>query len=174
MFAGIPEGSWVGEGSILKQELRRYDIVAQRDCRVMHLPASTFRWLQQSSLEFNKVLVERLNVRLSQYIGMVEINRLDDPVARVARCIATLFDPALYPRPDPWLRLTQFELSELVGLSRTMISFGLRQLALEGLLITRYGTIAVQNLGALQNYEGSDSRRSLRQELNRNRDADAC
>src|SRR5690349_10658172 len=25
MFTGIPEGSWVGEGSVIKRELRRYD-----------------------------------------------------------------------------------------------------------------------------------------------------
>src|SRR5688572_4181641 len=30
-FAGIPAGSWFGEGSVLKREIRRYDTIALRD-----------------------------------------------------------------------------------------------------------------------------------------------
>lgn len=33
MFTGIPSGGWIGEGTVLKRELRLYDIVAcQRQC----------------------------------------------------------------------------------------------------------------------------------------------
>ena len=31
-FTGIGTGGWFGEGSLLKDEPRRYDIVALRDC----------------------------------------------------------------------------------------------------------------------------------------------
>lgn len=168
MFAGIPAGSWVGEGSVLKQEPRKYDVWALRDSHIVHLPGATFRWLQSHSLEFNRVLVERLNARLGQYIGMMEIDRLSDPVARIARCIASLFCPVLYPRMDSWLQLSQFELSELVGLSRTTISFGLHQLELEGLVSTQYGRVQVHDLAALQRYEGMTSRHPLRRLPGRN------
>lgn len=63
---------------------------------------------------------------------------------------------------DPWLRLSQSELAELVGLSRTTISFGLRRLELEALVSTRYGRVIVHDLAALQRYEGEGGRRSLR------------
>lgn len=168
MFAGIPTGSWLGEGSVLKQEARKYDVWALRDSRIVHLPSATFRWLQEHSLEFNRLLVERLNARLGQYIGMMEMDRLGDPVARIARCLASLFCPVLYPRMGPWLQLSQFELSELVGLSRTTISFGLHQLELEGLVATQYGRIQVHDLCALQRYEGMNSRHPLRQLPRRN------
>src|SRR3990172_12149846 len=33
-FAGIPGGAWFGEGSVLKTEPRKYDVVALRESRV--------------------------------------------------------------------------------------------------------------------------------------------
>ena len=44
-FAGLPRGGWFGEGSLLKDEPRRYDIVALRDSRVASMPRATFMWL---------------------------------------------------------------------------------------------------------------------------------
>jgi len=40
-FATFPANCWFGEGSILKQEPRKYDVVALRDCRVALMPAVT-------------------------------------------------------------------------------------------------------------------------------------
>jgi CRP/FNR family cyclic AMP-dependent transcriptional regulator len=153
MFTGIPAGSWVGEGSVTKRELRRYDIVAMRRSRVIHVPASTFRWLLDTSFEFNHLIISRLNERLAQYIGMVEIDRITDPVARIARAIATLFNPVLYPRMGPLLELSQAELGELVGLSRTTINAALKQLEAEGYVSTEYGGLMVRDVGGLQNYQ---------------------
>ncbi|ARN19573.1 Crp/Fnr family transcriptional regulator [Piscinibacter gummiphilus] len=162
MFAGVPSGCWVGEGSVLKREVRRYDVVALRECRVLHLPASTFRALHESSLAFNQMLVGRLNSRLSLYVGMREIDRMSDPVARVARYIATFFDPVPYPHADASVHLAQSELAELAGLSRTTISLALRRLELEGLLTTQYGRILVHDLPALKWYEADEGRQPLR------------
>jgi hypothetical protein len=39
----------------------------------------------------------QLNERLGQFIAMVEYDRLLAPDARVARCIAQLYNPLLYP-----------------------------------------------------------------------------
>src|SRR5687767_11235325 len=38
---GLPQGSWFGEGSILKREQRRYDVVALRECRIAFMPETT-------------------------------------------------------------------------------------------------------------------------------------
>jgi CRP-like cAMP-binding protein len=143
----------VGEGSVTKRELRRYDIVAMRRSRVIHVPASTFRWLLDTSFEFNHLIISRLNERLAQYIGMVEIDRITDPVARIARAIATLFNPVLYPRMGPLLELSQAELGELVGLSRTTINAALKQLEAEGYVSTEYGGLMVRDVAGLQNYQ---------------------
>ncbi|WP_295857352.1 Crp/Fnr family transcriptional regulator [uncultured Xylophilus sp.] len=153
MFSGIPEGSWVGEGSVVKRELRRYDIVAMRLSRVLHLPASTFRFLLDTSIEFNHAIISRLNERLAQYIGMMEIDRLSDPIARVARTIATLYNPVLNPHMSPILPLSQTELGELIGMSRQSVSAALKQLEDKGLLKAGYGGLIVLKLQSLANYQ---------------------
>lgn len=156
MFTGVPEGSWIGEGSVIKRELRRYDILAMRPTRVIHVPGSTFRWLLDVSIEFNHAVIARLNERLAQYIGLMEIDRLSDPVARVARCIGTLYNPILSPRLGPALHLSHTELGEMIGMSRKGVSTALRQLESEGLVHAQYGTVSVRNLPRLVNYEERD------------------
>ncbi|MCX7147899.1 MAG: Crp/Fnr family transcriptional regulator [Rhodocyclales bacterium] len=44
-FTGIAAGGWFGEGSMLKDEARRYDVVALRDSRVACMRRETFLWL---------------------------------------------------------------------------------------------------------------------------------
>src|SRR5262245_50060501 len=34
-FSGVPAGGWCGEGSVIKREIRRYDVIAIRDSRVL-------------------------------------------------------------------------------------------------------------------------------------------
>src|SRR5450830_1310887 len=91
-FAGIPAGGWFGEGSVLKAESFKYDIVALRDSRIALMPEATFRWLLDTSIPFNRFLLKQLNERLGQFIGMVEHDRLLEPDARVARALAALFN----------------------------------------------------------------------------------
>lgn len=157
IFTACPEGSWVGEGSVLKRELRRYDIVAMRPTRAIHLPASTFRWLMDTSLEFNHVIVARLNERLGQFIAMTEIDRMSDAVARVARSIGTLYNPTLHPHLGSMLSLSQSELGELIGMSRQSVASALKQLEAAGLLSAAYGRITVLKPSALQNYQERDT-----------------
>ena len=153
MFTGIPTGSWVGEGSVLKRELRKYDIVAMRPSRVIHVPRATFNWLLDTSFEFNHFLLAHLNERLGQYIGMVETDRLTDPGARLARSIASLFNPVLYPGMGPLLPISQAELGELVGMARQTTNAALKRLEREGLVAAEYGGVLVKDLAALKAYQ---------------------
>ena len=56
-FAGIPAGGWFGEGSVLKGEPLKYDIVALRASRIALMPEATFRWLLDTSIAFNQFLL---------------------------------------------------------------------------------------------------------------------
>lgn len=155
MYTGVPQGGWIGEGAVIKGEPRRYDIVALRKSRLVHLPSATFRWLMDTSLEFNHFIVAQLNERLSQYISMVEIDRLQEPAARVAKSLAILFNPVLYPQMTAAVPLSQQELGELAGLSRQSINTALKSLQAQGHVTTVYGTVIVQNLAALRDYRES-------------------
>ncbi|CAB3676701.1 hypothetical protein LMG3458_01393 [Achromobacter deleyi] len=154
-LTGVPAGGWIGEGSLLKREVRKYDIVALRDSVVARLPAATFDWLLDSSIPFNRYLLHQLNERVAQFIGKAEYDRLLDPDARVARCLAELFNPLLYPGMGMRLTITQEEVGYLARVSRQRANQALRKLEEAGLLNVEYGAVRVLDLDGLKLY-GSD------------------
>ena len=154
-LTGVPAGGWIGEGSLLKREVRKYDIVALRDSVVARLPAATFDWLLDTSIPFNRYLLHQLNERVAQFIGEAEYDRLLDPDARVARCLAELFNPLLYPGMGMRLTITQEEVGYLARVSRQRANQALRKLEEAGLLNVEYGAVRVLDLDGLKLY-GSD------------------
>jgi CRP-like cAMP-binding protein len=153
-FTGIGTGGWFGEGSLLKDEPRRYDIVALRNSRIAYMPRATFMALLDDSVAFNRFLIIQLNERLGQFIGLVEHDRLLGPDARLARGVASLFNPHLYPGIRSTLPIAQEELGQLVGLSRQRVNQSLRVLERAGLLRVEYGAVTVLDLAGLRDYEG--------------------
>jgi len=154
-FTGVPNGGWFSEGSLLKNEPRRYDIVALRASRIAYMPRATFMWLLDTSIEFNRFLVVQLNERLGQFIAMVEHDRLLGPDARVARGLAGMFNPHLYPGMGNRLEVSQEELGYLAGLSRQRVNQSLKLLEQAGLLRVEYGGITVLDMDGLNKFEDS-------------------
>ena len=148
-FAGMPGGAWFGEGSMLKSEHRRYDVVALRESRVALMTRATFDRLLDSNIAFNRFLLNQLNERLAHFIAMVEFDRMLDPDARVARCLAALFNPYLYPGVGPKLQISQEEIGYLSGVSRQRANQALQVLEKKGLLRVEYGGITVLDLDGL-------------------------
>jgi CRP/FNR family cyclic AMP-dependent transcriptional regulator len=64
---------------------------------VAGLPVDTFHWLLDHSIGFNRFVMNQLNERLGQFIAAREIDRMNNPDVRVARNLAALFNPVLYP-----------------------------------------------------------------------------
>lgn len=153
-FTGIPSGGWFGEGSLLKNEPRRYDAVALRDSTVAYVPRNTFMLLLDSSVAFNRFVSNQLNERLGQFIAMVEHDRLLPPDGRVATELAALFNPHLYPGNHSTLPISQTELAHLVGLSRQTVNVALRKLAELQLVRTDYRGVTILDLEGLRRYEG--------------------
>ena len=149
-FTGVPPGAWFGEGTLLKREVYRYNIEALRPSLVAGLPIETFEWLLERSIPFNRYLMNQINERLGQFIAMREIDRMNDPDSRVARSLASLFHPVLYPGVGDLLRITQQELSYLVGLSRQRVNQALRHLQAAGLIRIEYGGVRVLDLSGLR------------------------
>ncbi|SPA01466.1 putative cyclic nucleotide-binding protein [Cupriavidus taiwanensis] len=151
-LTGVPAGGWLGEGSLLKREALRYDVVALRDSHIACMPGATFRWLQETSLPFNRYLLDQLNERLGLFIATVEHERLHGIEGRVARALATLFNPVLCPDLGPALHLTQEEVGLLAGISRQRANAALKVLEGEGLLAIEHGAVHVLDLEALRHY----------------------
>ena len=149
-FTGVPPGGWFGEGTVIKRESYRYNISALRRSVVAGLPVDTFHWLLDNSIGFNRFVMNQLNERLAQFIEAREIDRSTDPDVRVARNLATLFNPTLYPGVGEMLRITQQELAYLVGLSRQRVNVALNRLEEQGAIRIEYGGMRVLNLAALR------------------------
>jgi CRP/FNR family transcriptional regulator, cyclic AMP receptor protein len=152
MFTGVAAGGWIGEGSLLKPEQRKYEIVATRPTTTVHLPRKTFSVLLERSIAFNHFMLSHLNERLSQFIGMVKFDRLLEPTTRVARGISSLFHPVLYPNTDSTLHVSQEEIGLLVGVSRQRVNVALNELEAAKLIQRGYGFIMVIDRQGLSRY----------------------
>ncbi|NML42960.1 Crp/Fnr family transcriptional regulator [Ramlibacter sp. G-1-2-2] len=149
-FSGLPPGGWFGEGTVLKGESYRYNVQALRRSVVGGLPADTFHWLLDHSIGFNRFVMNQLNERLAQFIAAREIDRMSNPDLRVARNLAALFNPALFPGVGEMLRITQQELAYLVGLSRQRVNEALSALQGQGIIRVEYGGLRILDLQALR------------------------
>lgn len=146
-FLGVPDGEWFGEGSVLKTEPRRYDVIALRDTLLLCLPRTQFDELLAHSLPFNHFLVAHLNRRLGQAMTIIEAERLRSPGQRVALYLTRVF----------WqgrrrLVLSQEELGHLAGLSRQTVNRALKTLEQEGLVSLEFGRVAMLDEQALAAY----------------------
>jgi CRP-like cAMP-binding protein len=151
-LTGLGPGAWFGEGSVLKREIRRYDAVALRPTRIALVPCATFMWLRERSLPFNHYLQHLMNARIGLFIGMLEYDRLLDVDARVARCLASLFNPDLYPHPSNYLEVSQHEIGLLCGTSRQRTNGALQALQRAGLIRVETRGVTVLDVGGLRGY----------------------
>jgi CRP-like cAMP-binding protein len=149
-YTGVTAGGWFGEGSLLKKELRRYDAVALRDTRIAVIPKATFLWLLARSIPFNRFILDQLNERLAQMIALVDSDRMRDPEARVAHCLASLFNAQLYPGTENYLQISQEEIGHLSGLSRQRVNHALQVLQDKGLLRVEHIGVTVVDLPGLR------------------------
>jgi CRP/FNR family transcriptional regulator, cyclic AMP receptor protein len=151
-FEGVTAGGWFDEGSLLKTEPRRYDAVALRDTRIASMPRATFTWLSENSMPFNQFLLNQLNERLAYFIGMLENERSRGPDARVAQCLASLFNPQLSPGTERTLHISQEEIGHLSGLSRQRVNHALQVLEKRDLLRVEHVGITVTDLSGLRSF----------------------
>jgi len=151
-FTGLSRGGWFGEGTMIKREPYRYNVQALRKSLVAGLSMDMFHRLLDQSLGFNQFIMGQLNERLGQFIAAREIDRMSNPDVRVARGLASLFNPVMFPGVGEVLQITQQELSYLVGLSRQRVNMALQRLQTLGLIRIEYGGLRVLRLDELKDF----------------------
>jgi CRP-like cAMP-binding protein len=124
--------------------------MALRDTQTAAMPRATFLWLLAHSIPFNRFILDQLNERLAQMISLVDSDRMRDPEARVAHCLASLFNAQLYPGTENYLQISQEEIGHLSGLSRQRVNHALQVLQDRGLLRVEHIGVTVVNLSALR------------------------
>lgn len=152
-FLGVASGRWFGEGSALKSEPRRYEVIALRDTELFCMPLSDFNQLRATSIEFNHFLTDLLNFRVSQAMALIEASRLRTAEQRVALSLSRLF----WDRTRR-LSLSQDELANLVGVSRQTTNQALQSLVQRGLVTLDFGRVSIADDEALTRFifSGSD------------------
>ncbi len=152
-LAGMRAGIWFGEGSVLKNEPRQYDLVALREVRLAMMNLNTFFWLFENSAGFNRFLVKQFNERIGQFIALVEFDRTLGATARVARNIAWLCNPVLAPKAGNHLDITQEEIGLISGISRQAANQALQVLEKRKLVRVEHGGITALDVEKLNRYE---------------------
>lgn len=151
-LGGQSVGSWFGEGTLLRAQPRRADLVALRHSRVAMMPFETFDWLRRTEAGFNEFLLQQINERLHWFMGNFAAHRLLDTDRLVARALVGLVHPLLNPRGERYLMISQEELANLAAVSRQRCNQSLLALQRSGLVQLEYGAIVVVDRDALQRY----------------------
>lgn len=149
-FSGVPHGGWFGEGSVIKREPRKYDVIALQPSLVMAVGTGTFHRLMDCSLPFNRFVIHQLNNRMGEFIALIQNSRLLDVDARVAQSLAQMFNPDLYPETGRALDISQEEIGMLAGASRQRINQALQTLERQGLVALSYNRVDVVDLDGLR------------------------
>ncbi|WP_342360648.1 Crp/Fnr family transcriptional regulator [Terrarubrum flagellatum] len=152
-LAGLGPTDWFGEGSMIKDEPRKYDLFALRDTRLAMMDRKTFNWLFQHSVGLNHYLVRQFNERLGQFIGKVEQDRSLGPAGRLARALLQLINPVGRPKKNGVVAISQEELGLLAGISRPAANKAIRDLETRGLIRTEPEGVRVLDHVALENFE---------------------
>ena len=157
----LREGEWGGEGSLLKGELRRYDLRALTPARLCTIPLKTFELLRNSSIEFNHFLCVIMNARMGVFVGMLEATRLLGPEMRVAKALMMLADSQASGAQE--ISIPQHQLALMCGLSRQRVNMALNKLKQAELVRSErsWGFVSVhvprlRNYVALQSLEGGE------------------
>ena len=129
----LREGQWGGDGSLLKKELRRYDLRALTPSHIFLVPATTFETLRHASIAFNHFLCEILNERMGTFVGMLEATRLLGPEMRVARGLLMLANNVAADAQE--LSIPQHELALICGLSRQRVNMALSEFRRVGFVL---------------------------------------
>jgi CRP-like cAMP-binding protein len=128
----LREGEWGGDGSLLKKELRQYDLRALTPAHIWLVPAQTFEALRNNSIEFNQFLCDLMNSRMGDFVTMLAASRLLGPELRVARALLMIADKRVIETQE--LSFPQHELALICGLSRQRVNMALSDLKQRGLV----------------------------------------
>jgi CRP/FNR family transcriptional regulator, cyclic AMP receptor protein len=150
-------GCWFGEGTLLKGDPWPFDAIAVVDSVVAFVPFRTFEWLLDSSVPFNRFLLNQLNARLGQFVERCEHLRLHDADHHVVHCLVEMVDPRLYPTAERNITLSQEELARLAGVSRSVVSRVLHKLERESLLRVEYRSIRLLDPERLRKFSDAEA-----------------
>ncbi|MCY1284904.1 global nitrogen regulator NtcA [compost metagenome] len=144
----IEPGSWLGESSLFDGLPRAYDAYAQGDCTLLQLPKDGLDRLLEERPELYRFFVQLLCQRVRLSLLLLEANALLPLEGRLAGRLLLLAEQGCATRTT--LRVSQEDLSQMLGTSRQSINKVLKTWEQIGLISRHYGRITLSNREALR------------------------
>jgi CRP/FNR family cyclic AMP-dependent transcriptional regulator len=148
-FLALTGGEWFGEGTVLRDEPCRYEVVALRPTELLCIPRDVFLDLVDTSLAFNRAVLGHMGNRLAQAMAIIEAQRTGSLEQRLGLYLGRHFWHNLRR-----LQLSQSELGTLAGMSRQAVNRALRGLEQRGLVTVVAGRVATVDQDAMDRFVG--------------------
>ncbi|MFD6279481.1 Crp/Fnr family transcriptional regulator [Streptomyces sp. NPDC060209] len=145
-------GELLGELAVLDDQPRTASVIAAEDCRVHIVPAPEFlAFVERHGLQTALLRHAIARVREAE---MVRLEMATAPVAvRLASALGRLLHAASATGPDYIVRLTQEELSQMIGASRNAVGSALKPWREKGWLVTGAASgLAVRDITSIQSH----------------------
>ncbi len=149
------KGSWFGEQSIINRKPSFADYVCLTATEVLRMPASTFDALFGQEPEFARYVAKLMAWRAQKTSETLMLMKLGNPCLRVVMGLAQFAEALAYRSERPptvafgegvEIPIAQNTLASLCGVSRTLFSEYVQQLAHNEWLTLHYGKLEILNI----------------------------
>ncbi len=149
------KGSWFGEQSIINRKPSFADYVCLTPTEVLCMPASTFDALFGQEPEFARYVAKLMAWRVQKTSETLTLMKLGNPCLRVVMGLAQFAEALAYRSERPptvamgegvEIPIAQNTLASLCGVSRTLFSEYVQQLAQNDWLKLHYGKLDILNI----------------------------
>ena len=150
------KGAWFGEQSIINRKPSFADYVCLTATEVLTLPAANFDTLFVQEPHFARYVAKLMAWRVQKTSETLTLMKLGNPCLRVVMGLAQFAEALAYKSDRPptigfgegvEIPIAQTTLASLCGVSRTLFSEYVQQLAQQGWLKISYGKLEILNIG---------------------------
>ena len=149
LLAIMETGSWFGESSLFDGLPRAYDAQAQGDCELLFVPRIGMEKLLERRPHIYRNIVRLLCQRIRLSLVLLETNALLPLEGRLAQRLLILAQ-ADGQQITPDIRLSQEDLSQMMGMTRQSINRVLKLWASEGIIERHYRGVRIIDFPALR------------------------
>ena len=149
------KGAWFGEQSIINRKPSFADYVCLTPTEVLCMPAATFDTLFSQEPEFARYVAKLMAWRVQKTSETLTLMKLGNPCLRVVMGLAQFAEALAYRSERPptvamgegvEIPIAQNTLASLCGVSRTLFSEYVQQLAQNEWLKLHYGKLEILNI----------------------------
>jgi CRP/FNR family cyclic AMP-dependent transcriptional regulator len=149
------KGSWFGEQSIINRKPSFADYVCLTATEVLRVPATTFDTLFAEEPEFARYIAKLMAWRVQKTSETLTLMKLGNPCLRVVMGLAQFAEALAYRSERPptvamgegvEIPISQNTLASLCGVSRTLFSEYVQQLAQHEWLKLHYGKLEILHI----------------------------